>query len=76
MFAPDDVVDTGGIMNSYLELMTFIKTHSMQLIENIYEATCNVLKLYEPESISIIVTTNKIAGKRITDIEKLNQPIK
>ena len=71
LFAPDYVINAGGIINCYSELMGFTKKRTMQLTENIYEATRNVLKLSAAESISTINAANKIAEKRIADIKKV-----
>jgi leucine dehydrogenase len=71
LFAPDYVINAGGIINCYSELMGFSKKRTMQLTENIYEATRNVLKLSKAENISTIEAANKIAEKRIADIKKV-----
>jgi leucine dehydrogenase len=71
LFAPDYVINAGGIINCYSELMGFSKKRTLQLTENIYEATSNVLKLSKAESISTIEAANKIAEKRIADIKKV-----
>lgn len=71
LFAPDYVISAGGIINCYSELMGFSKKRTLQLTENIYEATRNVLKLSKAENISAIQAANKIAEKRITDINKV-----
>src|SRR5476651_1012117 len=71
LFAPDYVINAGGIINCYSELMGFSKKRTMQLTENIYEATRNVLRLSKAESISTIEAANKIAEKRIADIKQV-----
>jgi leucine dehydrogenase len=71
LFAPDYVINAGGLINCYSELMGFSKKRTMQLTENIYEATLNVLKLSKSENISTIDAANKIAEKRIADIKKV-----
>ncbi len=71
LFAPDYVINAGGIINCYSELMGFGKKRTMQLTENIYEATRNVLKLSKAELISTTEAANKIAEKRIADIKKV-----
>lgn len=71
LFAPDYVINAGGIINCYSELNGFSKRRTMQLTENIYEATLNVLKLSKAEKISTIEAANKIAEKRISDIRKV-----
>jgi leucine dehydrogenase len=71
IFAPDYVINAGGIINCYSELMGFSKKRTLQLTENIYEATRNILKLSKSENISTINAANKIAEKRIADIKKV-----
>ena len=70
-FAPDYVINAGGIINCYSELMGFSKKRSLQLTENIYEATRTILKLSKAESISTVQAANKIAEKRINAINKV-----
>ncbi|WP_109608476.1 Glu/Leu/Phe/Val family dehydrogenase [Mucilaginibacter oryzae] len=71
LFAPDYVINAGGIITGYSELMNFNRKRTLQLTENIYEATRNVLKLSKAENISTINAANKIAEKRIEDIRKV-----
>ena len=71
LFAPDYVINAGGVINCYSELMGFSKKRTLQLTENIYEATRNVLRLSKAESISTIEAADKIAEKRIADIKKV-----
>ncbi|MEO6851605.1 MAG: Glu/Leu/Phe/Val dehydrogenase [Mucilaginibacter sp.] len=71
LFAPDYVINAGGVINCYSELMGFSKKRTMQLTENIYDATRHVLKLSKAENISTIEAANKIAEKRISDIKKV-----
>jgi len=71
LFAPDYVINAGGIINCYSELMGFSKKRTLQLTENIYEATRNVLKLSKAENISTIQAANKIAENRIASIKKV-----
>jgi leucine dehydrogenase len=71
LFAPDYVINAGGIINCYSELMGFSKKRTLQLTENIYEATRNILKLSKAENISTIQAANKIVEKRIADINKV-----
>ncbi len=71
LFAPDYVINAGGVINCYSELMGFSKKRTLQLTENIYEATRNVLRLSKAENISTIEAADKIAEKRIADIKKV-----
>lgn len=71
LYAPDYVINAGGLINLYSEIAGFNKKRTMQLTENIYDAIRNVLKLSKTENISTVVAANKIAEKRIADIKKL-----
>ncbi len=71
LFAPDYVINAGGIINCYSELKGFSKKRTIQLTENIYDVTRNILKLSKLENISTTEAANKIAEKRIADIKKV-----
>lgn len=71
LYAPDYVINAGGLINCYSELAGFNRKRSLQLTENIYDATRNILKLSKTENISTIQAANKMAEKRITDIRKI-----
>ena len=71
LFAPDYVINAGGIINCYSELKGFSKKRTLQLTENIYEATRNILKLSKTENIATIQAANKIAENRIAAINKV-----
>lgn len=71
LYAPDYLINAGGLINCYSEIAGFSKKRTMQLAENIYDATRNVLKKSKTEKISTIEAANKIAEKRIEDIKKI-----
>lgn len=71
LFAPDYLINAGGLINCYSELTGFGKKRTVQLTENIYDATRNVIKLSKAENIPTILAANRIAEKRITDIKKI-----
>ena len=71
LFAPDYLINAGGVINCYSELTGYGKKRTLQLTENIYEATRNVIQLSKKENISTILAANRIAEKRIADIKKI-----
>lgn len=71
LFAPDYLINAGGLINCYSELTGFGKKRTMQLTENIYDATRNVIKLSKTENIPTIRAANRIAEQRIIDIKKI-----
>ncbi len=71
LFAPDYLINAGGLINCYSELTGYGKKRTMQLTENIYDATRNVIKLSKTENIPTIRAANRIAEQRIIDIKKI-----
>ena len=71
LFAPDYLINAGGLINCYSELAGYSKKRTMQLAENIYEATRSVLKKSKADNIPTNIAANKIAEKRIADIKKI-----
>ncbi|MEO8795338.1 MAG: Glu/Leu/Phe/Val dehydrogenase, partial [Daejeonella sp.] len=71
LYAPDYLINAGGLINCYSEIAGFSKKRTMQLAENIYDATRNVLQMSKAENIPTNEAANKIAEKRIEDIRKI-----
>jgi len=71
LYAPDYLINAGGLINCYSEIAGYNKKRTMQLAENIYEATREVLKKSKLENIPTNLAANKIAEKRIQDIKKI-----
>ncbi len=71
LYAPDYLINAGGLINCYSELAGYSKKRTLQLAENIYDATREVLKKSKTENISTLMAANKIAEKRIADIKKI-----
>jgi len=71
LYAPDYLINAGGLINCYSELTGFGKKRTMQLTEHIYEATRGVIKLSKTERIPTNLAAARIAEKRINDIKKI-----
>lgn len=71
LYAPDYLINAGGIISCYSELTGFGKKRTIQLTENIYEATREVIKLSKAENIPTNLAASRIAEKRIEDIKKI-----
>jgi leucine dehydrogenase len=71
MYAPDYLINAGGLINCYSEIAGFNKKKTLQMAENIYEATRRVLQKSKLENIPTNEAANKIAEKRIEDIRKI-----
>lgn len=71
LYAPDYLINAGGLINCYSEIAGFSKKKTLQMTENIYEATRRVIQKSKEENIPTIEAANKIAEKRIADIKKI-----
>jgi leucine dehydrogenase len=71
MYAPDYLINAGGLINWYSEIAGFNKKKTLQMTENIYDVTRRVLQKSKLENIPTNEAANKIAEKRIEDIRKI-----
>ncbi|MBS1651984.1 MAG: Glu/Leu/Phe/Val dehydrogenase [Bacteroidetes bacterium] len=72
IYAPDFVVNAGGIINVYYELEGYNRERAMAHAEKIYDNTWNVLQTAKKENIASYKAANILAEKRIEAIAKLN----
>ena len=72
LYAPDFVINAGGLINVYLELSTYNRARAMAQTENIYNTTLNIFKVAKSENIPTYIVANRIAEKRISDIGKVH----
>ncbi len=71
LYAPDYLINAGGLINCYSEIAGYSKERTVQLAENIYEVTRDILKKSKAENIPTHVAANQIVEKRIADIRKI-----
>ncbi|TZF82556.1 Glu/Leu/Phe/Val dehydrogenase [Pedobacter sp. BS3] len=71
LYAPDYLINAGGIISAYSEIAGHNKKRTLQLTENIYEATREVLRKSKAENIPTNIAADRIAEKRIADIKKI-----
>ncbi|WGQ08812.1 Glu/Leu/Phe/Val dehydrogenase [Pedobacter gandavensis] len=71
LFAPDYLINAGGLISCYSELTGYGKKRTIQLTENIYNATRDVIRMSKKDKISTILAANHIAEQRIIDIKKI-----
>jgi leucine dehydrogenase len=71
LYAPDFVVNAGGLINVYSELTGYNRQRAMEQAENIYNTTLNIFKISKAEGIPTYVAANRIAEKRLADIGKV-----
>lgn len=68
LYAPDYVVNAGGLINVYSEVAGFGTDYAMKQAENIFATTANIFALSKKENIPTYLAANKVAEKRLAGI--------
>ena len=71
LYAPDFLINAGGLINVYSEIAGYNKKRALQLTEKIYDVTREIFKKSNQENIPTHEAANRIARKRIEDIKKI-----
>ncbi|MBS1645845.1 MAG: Glu/Leu/Phe/Val dehydrogenase [Bacteroidetes bacterium] len=71
LYAPDFVVNAGGIINVYYELDGYVRERAMAHAEKIYDTTWNVIQTAKTEKIPTYIAANRLAEQRIEAISKI-----
>ncbi|MCE3228288.1 MAG: leucine dehydrogenase [Bacteroidetes bacterium] len=72
LYAPDFVVNAGGIINVFYELEGYNRERAMSHAEKIYDTTFNIIQVAKKEGIPTYVAANRIAEQRIESIARIN----
>jgi leucine dehydrogenase len=75
LYAPDYVVNAGGIINVYYELDGYNRERAMTHAEKIYDTTYNLFQLAKKEGIPTYMAANRLGEQRIEAIARLNAVI-
>ncbi len=75
LYAPDYVVNAGGVMNVSLEIDGYNRERAMRLMRSIYHTLGKVFDLAEKEDIAPQFAADRMAEARITSIGKLKLPL-
>ena len=71
IYAPDFLINAGGLINVYSELISYNRQRALSQTENIYAVTLKILKNARAEGIYTQLAAIKLAEKRISDISKV-----
>ncbi len=71
LYAPDFVVNAGGIINVFYELQGYNRERAMAHAEKIYQTTLNIFKTAKEQNIPTYMAANRLAEKRIEEIGKV-----
>ncbi len=73
LYAPDFVVNAGGLINVYDELQGYSKTRALHRVDSIYDATLRILNKAESDGVTPNEAAVMIADDRIKDIGDLRR---
>lgn len=73
LYAPDFVVNAGGLINVYDELSGYSRTRALHRVDSIYDATMSILDTAEEHGINPNDAAVRFAEERIQDIGDLRR---
>ncbi len=71
IYAPDFLINAGGLINVYSELIGYNRKAAYDQTEKIYDYTLDIFDMAEREGIYTQLAATKMAEKRISDIGKV-----
>ena len=71
LYAPDFLINAGGLINVYSELIGYNRQRALSQTEHIYAVTLEILKKAREEGIYTQAAATQMAEKRIADIGKV-----
>ncbi|RZJ35493.1 MAG: Glu/Leu/Phe/Val dehydrogenase [Flavobacterium sp.] len=67
LYAPDFLINAGGIINVYAEIVNYDKAEAMRRTENIYNTTLEIFNFADSNNLTTYQAALSIAQKRIDD---------
>jgi len=71
VYAPDFVINAGGLINVYSELQGFNKEAALLQAENIYNTTLSIFKVSEENKITTHQAAKQLAEERIAQVGRI-----
>lgn len=71
LYAPDFVVNAGGLINVYSEVAKYGRDYALSQTENIYKTTADIYAMSKKENIPTFMAANRTAEARIEAIARL-----
>ena len=73
IYAPDYLINAGGLINCYSELEGYNRDRAMMGAEEIYQTTLDIFAMSEAENIPTYLAANKMAEQRIEAIANVHR---
>ncbi len=75
LYAPDYLVNAGGIINCYWEIIGYNREAAMSQAQGIYNTTLAIYKKSKEENIPTYLAANQLAEKRINSVGNIRKKI-
>lgn len=72
LYAPDYVINAGGLINVYVELEGYNKDRAMRLCRNIFTSTSQVFEISEKENLPPHAAANRMVERKLDQMSKVN----
>lgn len=73
LYAPDFLINAGGLINVYSELNGYNRNHVMAMVDHIYDVCLELFKKADKENASTAIIAKQMAEKRIEEISQMKQ---
>jgi leucine dehydrogenase len=70
LYAPDFLINAGGLINVYSEIVKYDREEALRKTENIFDTTLKIFKTSEVEGITTHAAALKIAQQRIDEAKR------
>lgn len=70
LYAPDFLINAGGLINVYSEIVKYNREEALRKTENIYDTTLKIFNMSETEGITTHAAALKIAQQRIDEAKR------
>lgn len=71
LYAPDYVINAGGVINVYQEILGYDKDEALKKVSKIYDKLLDIFRLAKNQNITPLEAANKIAEERLRVIKNV-----
>jgi leucine dehydrogenase len=73
LYAPDYVVNAGGLINVYVEMEGYVRERALRMAQNIYDPVARVYKISRELKIPTYVAADRLAEERVQRIGQIKK---
>jgi len=73
LYAPDYVVNAGGLINVYVEMEGYVRERALRMAENIFDTTSKVYKIAKEHKVPTYVAADRLAEDRVQRIGQIKK---